>query len=399
MEQAAIKQTIARVSESMEKGGYSSRSIHHFIYTTNQLVAFMDSRGIETFTTDVGVAFLREKYDFDPTAIPNPWNAERLRHFRKLSEYQLHGAVMLKRNSGEYTIPEPFGKAADGFLAYRRFVGIIERNMCTVTLYLERFFGFLTAQSVMQIPHIQPHHIQGYLRFLTGFSTASRDHMMRTVRQFMAFCFKNNYHPEDLSEYAPTVHYEKRSHLPSAYSRDDVMKLLASIDRANPVGKRDYAILLLITRLGLRSGDVVNLKFENLSWEENRISLTQHKTGRPLTLPLLEDVGLAIINYLKFGRPPCDCHNVFVKHRPPIAPGTPSGMYTLVSHRLAKVGLMKRDKKHGPHALRHSLASRLLEENVPLPVISEILGHTNSNTTAAYLSISVDKLRQCALEV
>jgi len=177
------------------------------------------------------------------------------------------------------------------------------------------------------------------------------------------------------------------------------MKLLASIDRDNPVGKRDYAIMLLIAHLGLRSSDVVNLRFENINWEENRISLTQKKTGRPLTLPLLEDVGLAIIDYLKFGRPRCDFQNIFTRHRPPISPCTASGMYGLVSRCISRAGLLTDEKKHGPHALRHSLASRLLEENVPLPIIAEILGHANSHTTAAYLAIDIDKLRQCALEV
>jgi integrase len=171
------------------------------------------------------------------------------------------------------------------------------------------------------------------------------------------------------------------------------------VDRSNPIGKRDYAIILLIARLGLRSGDVVNLKFENINWEENRISITQQKTGRPLTLPLLEDVGLAIIDYLKFGRPKCEYQNIFVIHKPPETPCTVGGMYTLVSNRISRAGLHKNKKKRGPHALRHSLASRLLEENIPLPIISEILGHASSNTTATYLSIDINKLRQCALEV
>jgi integrase len=157
--------------------------------------------------------------------------------------------------------------------------------------------------------------------------------------------------------------------------------------------------MLLIARLGLRSSDVVNLRFENINWEENRISFTQQKTGRPLVLPLLEDVGLAIIDYLKFGRPKCDFQHIFTRHRPPISPFTSSGMYGLVSRCISRAGLLTDEKKRGPHALRHSLASRLLEENVPLPIISEILGHANSHTTAAYLSIDIDKLRQCALEV
>ena len=115
--------------------------------------------------------------------------------------------------------------------------------------------------------------------------------MEQTIRQTVSrlgeWLEEGGYHPEDLSPHAPVVHYDKRSHIPSAYSQDDVLKLLSLVDRANPVGKRNYAILLLIARLGLRSGDVVNLKYENINWEENRISLTQHKTGRPLTLDRL----------------------------------------------------------------------------------------------------------------
>lgn len=399
MEQTAIKQTIARVGDNLEKGGYARNTVRQFKYTTNQLLKFMDSEGIETFTTDVGFRFLREKYGYDAIKAPNHSNEERIRHLRKLSEFQLHGAAVLKRNTGEYGIPAAFRKATDAFLAYRRFEGIVEKNMSTMSLYLERFINYLTTQSVTQLPHITTRHIYGYLRFITRFSNPSKNHMMRTVRQFMGFCFKNGYHPENLTEFVPAVHYERQSRLPSAYSYEDVMKLLNSVDRSNPIGKRDYAILLLITRLGLRSGDVVNLKYENINWEENRISLIQHKTGRPLTLPLLEDVGLAIIDYLKFGRPKCGCQNVFVKHRPPINSCSPSGMYALVSNRLSKAGLLTSEKKRGPHALRHSLAGRLLEENVPLPIISEILGHANTNTTAAYLSINIDNLRHCALEV
>ena len=398
MENTSIQQTIAKVGEILTRGGYTKNSVYQFNSTTDQLLRYMDSTGIETYTTEVGLHFLEACYGFDPSAMPSRPDSERLRYLRKLSEYQLHGAVILKRNSG-YDIPGAFREATDAFLAHRRFVGIVERNMSTISLYLERYFGFLTSQGIRKLPQISGTHIHGYLRFITGYSNQSKSHMMRTVRQFMSFCFKTGYHPEDLSSYAPHVRYDKRSRLPSAYSREDVVKLLASVDRSNPVGKRDYAIMLLIARLGLRSSDVVNLMFENINWEENRISITQQKTGRPLTLPLLEDVGLAIIDYLKFGRPKCACQNIFTRHRPPVSPCTASGMYGLVSRHISRAGLLTDEKKHGPHALRHSLASRLLEENIPLPVISEILGHANSNTTAAYLSIDIDKLRQCALEV
>lgn len=322
-----------------------------------------------------------------------------MRCLQRLSEIQLHGTAVLREKRKGYHIPPAFQKATDAFISKRRFEGIIDRNMGTMSLYLERLFNFLSARSVTEIRQITGHHVQDYLKLLTGYSNQSKDHMMRTVRQFLKFCLQNGYHSEDLSPYAPNVHYEKRSRIPSSYSYDDITKLLSTVDRSNPIGKRNYAILLLIARLGLRAGDVANLKYENIDWEQNRISLTQHKTGQPLTLPLLEDVGLAIIEYLKLGRPVCNETHIFVRHRPPVGHFQSSCIYSLVASYIGKAGLLTPGKKRGSHALRHSLTSRLLEENVALPVISEILGHANTNTTAVYLSIDIKKLRGCALEV
>ena len=104
MEQMTIRQTIARVGESLMDGGYARTSILQFNSTTNQLTKFMDRTGVKTYTTEVGVQFLQAHYGFDPQTTPNHSNAERLRHLRKLSEYQLHGAVVLKRNLGQYEI-------------------------------------------------------------------------------------------------------------------------------------------------------------------------------------------------------------------------------------------------------------------------------------------------------
>jgi integrase len=157
--------------------------------------------------------------------------------------------------------------------------------------------------------------------------------------------------------------------------------------------------LLLLAKIGIRCGDICDLKYENIDWERNVISFTQHKTGRPISLPLFEDIGLAIIDYLRLGRPKCDSPNIFIRHCPPVGAFISKSLYMMVSGYIGKAGLRTTNRKHGPHALRHSLASRLLEENVPLPVISEIMGHANVNTTAVYLSISIDKLRNCALEV
>lgn len=394
-----VRDSVVQLKRALEENGYSKGRILQFSSTTNQLLEFMGTNGIHEYSMDVGLRFMGERYGFKAKERLSHVNQERLLDLTMLSEFQLHGMYTVRHRNRNYHIPEPFQQATEEFLAHRRFVGIIEKNMGTISLYLERFFRYLTSQDIMELEQIRGEHIHGFLQYISGYSNQTKDHTMRTVRQFIEFCWRNQYHSQNLAGFAPNVHYDKRARIPSVYSYDEVMKILSMVDRNNPVGKRNYAILLLITRLGLRTGDASGLRFENFDWEHNRLTLTQHKTGRPLTLPLLEDVGLAVIDYLKFGRPKSDSDTVFLSHKPPFKDFPSGSLYGIVSDYIRKAGLTVPGKKRGPHSLRHSLASRLLEENVPLPVISEILGHATTETTAVYLTIGIDQLRRCALEV
>ena len=175
--------------------------------------------------------------------------------------------------------------------------------------------------------------------------------------------------------------------------------MLDGIDLGNPGGKRDYAVILLISRLGLRASDVANLRFGDIDWESNKISFFQVKTKKQIELPLLKDVGESIIEYMRYGRPECNTDHIFVRHRAPIHEVTPSAIGSLVNSRLRKAGIKTEGRHHGSHALRHSLAGRLLENKIPLPVISEILGHATTDTTMTYLRVDINQLKNCALEV
>lgn len=161
----------------------------------------------------------------------------------------------------------------------------------------------------------------------------------------------------------------------------------------------NYVILLLAAKLGLRSGDIASLRFENINWELNTVHITQGKTGTPLELPLLEELGWAIIDYVKNGRPATHRQTILVRHNSPFD-ALSGGTYDIMQKYIRRANLsIPAGKRHGLHALRHSLASKLLEQNTPLPIISGVLGHLNTDTTKAYLKINVEQLRQCALEV
>jgi integrase len=166
--------------------------------------------------------------------------------------------------------------------------------------------------------------------------------------------------------------------------------------RGNPCGKRDYAIILLITRLGLRGIDVKRLRFANLDWPGNRLSVVGAQTGHRVQLPLLKDVGWAVIDYIRHGRPRSEGPQVFLRHTAPIGPFSDQDHLhqILVKHARAAHVPLGEKRRHGMHSLRHTLATQF---GVPLPYIPDILGHVDLSTTEIYARASTEAKRK-ALE-
>lgn len=204
----------------------------------------------------------------------------------------------------------------------------------------------------------------------------------------------------NLSKSLPHVRILRNAFIPHAWKTDDVRKLLASIDRDSTKGKRDYAILLMVVHLGLRVSDIRNMKLSNLKWNRKTITLSVRKTGQALELPLLDDIGWAIIDYLKNGRPQTACNRLFVRHRAPFDSFGENASFYRELHRYMQVAGITPPigMPCGLHSLRSTLARNMLEAKTPLPVISEVLGHTNINTTSIYLKIDLNGLRKCVLD-
>ena len=195
------------------------------------------------------------------------------------------------------------------------------------------------------------------------------------------------------------VRHESEPHL---WTVDEIRRTLAGIDRQSATGKRDYAMILTTARLGLRVSDLRGLELGDLDWRAKQITIVQHKTGRPLRLPLLEDVGWAIIDYIRDGRPETTCRKVFVKHRHPFdAFGSSSSIATRLPRLAARAGIeFPQGQVCGMHSLRGALAVAMIAGGTPIPVVSAVLGHASSDTTQAYyLRFDVERLRGCALDV
>jgi len=263
-----------------------------------------------------------------------------------------------------------------------------------------RFFMFLESRCLLDTSEMSSHTIVDYVNSLSVYSYHSVGLSLTGLRSLLAFLHTNGYHHLDLSEAVPHQQARSGSTVPSTWSHEDVLTLLHALDRGNPCGKRDYAILLLVTRLGLRAVDVRNLKLESLKWSTNRIEFVQSKTSQSVYLPLLKDVGWAIIDYLEHARPKSDSSFVFLRHTAPYQSlGEGNCFYHIISRCLKIAGMTASlDQKLGMHSLRHTLASTLLAKHAPLSTIAGMLGHASVESTAVYLKTELNALRACALQ-
>ncbi|MDQ2898046.1 MAG: tyrosine-type recombinase/integrase [Actinomycetota bacterium] len=208
---------------------------------------------------------------------------------------------------------------------------------------------------------------------------------------------------EDLAGRLPPQRYPRRGQSAShPWTAEDVRLVLGQIDRQSAIGKRDYAMVLLTARLGVRVGDLRRLELGWFDWRAKTLALTQHKTGVPLTLPLPGDVGWAVIDYIRHGRPEATCRQVFVKHRYPFtAFGSSTSAGCRLSYYARRAGIViAAGRSHGLHSLRGALAVAMLQSDTPPPVVTAVLGHAAGTTTAAhYLRLDTEHLRRCALDI
>lgn len=383
---------------------YASLTIDSFKRYWRKLTEYANQKGEKYFSITLGESFLKEVCYIDVTAeeqapgLPRRKINPPKRAIYLLVDFQNSGSVLRKGKEKYTPVPDCFKEVTEYFYTICRSRYNGERTIQSKKFTVERFLLHLKQHEVQEIGKIREADISSFLSTMTAWSPRTVATSITNLRQFLCFLYQERYTQNDFSKFLPTVPHGRGGRLPNVWPQESVQKMLDSIDRANPIGKRDYAILLMVTQLGLRDGDIQNLKFENLLWKECRIRLVQVKTKRALELPLSEELGCAIIDYLKYGRPKQDTSDyLFVRHCAPY--GRCGNYYHIMKSHLAKAGIpFDRDKLHGLHSLRHTLATRLLEQEISVQTISEILGHASVSSTKVYLQVDLEGLRKCAID-
>jgi len=217
------------------------------------------------------------------------------------------------------------------------------------------------------------------------------------IRELMLFLLKTNELERDFSVLVPT--YRKGFHLPTTYSEEEIRRTEQAVDRSTTMGKRDYCIILLASRLGIRAGDIVSLAFGNLDFEGNEISFVQKKTGIPQSLPMLPVIKAALLDYINNGRLKSGEQTVFLRCKAPFLPISPTALNYLTTKYLKRAGIDTAVKKHGPHSLRASLATSMVNDRIPYESVRKILGHSDPDVIMHYAKLDIENLRSCSVDV
>jgi integrase/recombinase XerD len=394
------------LKQLLQENNYTPATIRFYAREWNKIRCFLMEEYVNTeYDMERGLKYLEKQYGFITKYNDGTLSQQRvqlLRVVHMLEDYRLH-QVLTRRY---YASRNPITLNAyysDLFVDYSNFLDSTELSANTVGHYKSIstvFMDYLQQRKIESAETITMDTCNSYLKTLAGYSFKTIEQNVCGTRHFLRFLYSVGILSVDYAERIHMPAVSQSAKIPSAWKLDELKAMLAVIDRNNPIGKRDYAVILLACILGLRIGDIKSLRFQNFNWEDKKLSFIQHKTHKPLTLPIPDAVGWAVIDYIKNGRPQYyETDHVFLKHMPPFDPiGDENHMHQQLVRYMRKAGIDQRKNKHsGFHSLRHSAGSMLLEMETPLPIITDILGHSDSDVTAVYLKTDLQKLAECVL--
>ena len=369
--------------------------------------AFLAGRGLDSASDQVCVDFIASQTGIRLGSLHERVQDKRVQAVRRAAvlmagalagrELVIDQSVIPARDG----CPARFRPLRDDYVASCRARGNAEATVATKDKAASRFLAYLD-ETGAGLAGLGVRDVSGFLLRQRGLRGKTVAGMRSALADFLAFLAAAGRAPQGLAGRLPPHRHLRHESEPHLWTAEEIRRLLAVIDRQSAVGKRDYAMILLTARLGLRISDLRQLELGDLDWRAKALTVVQRKTGRPLSLPLLDDVGWAVIDYVRHGRPETACAKVFVKHRHPFGPfGCSSSVGTRLSHYAARAQVeLPAGQACGMHSLRGALAVAMIGNGAPMPVVSAVLGHASSDTTQAYyLRFDVGRLRCCALDV
>jgi integrase/recombinase XerD len=404
MHNKPLVELLQDLEKEMLRLGYTPGSMKFYRRRWQMLLQFAQERSESFFSENLGMDFLAKHFHIlekDENRKLSQAEVQEIRIIRTIGDFQLHHTILRRYYKHKEILTEPhFLAMSDQFKSHCINKGYSQVTTDHYVKQSARFMDYLASQQIIRCKEINLPLIHNYIKTLSGYTYKTVEQNICSLRAFFRFLLEIEEVITDFAAKTPMVQARKQTRIPSVWTTEELKKLIAAIDRGSPKGKRDYAIILLACCLGIRCGDIRRLKMENFKWEEKKLIFIQSKTKTPTVLPLTPEVGWAVIDYLKYGRPKIDTPYIFIRHMAPFVPFSEADHLTqLIKRYMELAHLPTLKKRRGMHSLRHTMASFLLEKDTPLAVISDILGHMDTDSTAVYLKVDMKKLRECALTI
>ena len=394
------------LKQLLEQNNYSPQTIKMYKREWGKVQSFLiEEYGDTEFSMERGIAFLEKQYHIVEMAKSHTLTqskVQRIRVIHMLEDYSLHRVITRRYTASKNQIMlcDKFNEIHKGYVKHLNECDLSNSTVKHYSGTAKVFLDYLQQLQVERLECIGMETCSSFIKTMSEFGFKTVEQVVCGLRHFLRFLYSQKMVEMNYAEKIHMPPISKTAKIPSVWSSDELKALLAVIDRNNPLGKRDYSMILLACVLGIRSIDIKNLRFSDFDWENNKLSFIQHKTKKPISLPLPKAVGWAVIDYIKNGRPSYfDTDRVFIQHMPPFREmGDDNHMSQIIKKYMHKAGIKRENKHSGFHSLRHSTASMLLEMETPLPVITNILGHTDPDKTAIYLKTDLMKLAECVLQ-
>lgn len=404
MKRKPIKELLHDLELELLRLGYIEGSMKFYRNRWQKILKFAEDRNETHYSEQLGIDFVEShfqisKKDLDKTLSQK--DTQELRIIRMIGDFQLHHTVLRRYYKHKKLLKDQYYIGISN--GFKEYCESKDYSKVTADHYIkqsERFMDYLISQNIHSCHNITLSIVNNYTKTLAGYSYKTIEQVICSIRAFLRYLSELEILKDDLASKTPMIQARKQTRIPSVWTKEELIALIDAIDRGSPKGKRDYAIILLACMLGLRVTDIKNLTFDCFRWEEKKLMFTQSKTRETIILPIPSEVGWAVIYYLKYGRPDVDSPFVFIRHIAPFLPFSEGNHLHQIIQSYMKIAHIPTLKKHrGMHSLRHTLASRMLEHDTPLAVISDILGHTDTNSTSVYLKVDINKLKECCLSM
>ena len=399
----SLEEVIAAVDDFLVKSGLSDNTLSRYRrFGFNYFRDGFSAEGCYFYSEELAESLVAKFHQ----QVLNGQRSERdfrtIRKVHELMKEHVKNGKILYHDLPFWNIQYPCNELKEALVRYLASMeqsGYSELTIREANSIIRLFLLHMELKGKHTLDCFSAEDIENYLPVLRQKWSSGMSNPIYYLRGFFAFLYERQEIRQDLS-LVLKVNAASKIKVKTGFEANEIEAILTAIDRSTPLGKRNFAMITLAVHSGLRQIDVLNLKLQDIHWKDAEISIVQRKTNRQLILPLDQETGDAIADYLLHGRPTSKSTFVFLRS---VAPYTNLKVGSCIGSRIvqkyaALSGVVWTTKERkGFHSFRRSLGRELLENDVPVCTISEILGHANRNSTKQYLSVDVKHLRECAL--